>query len=121
MVGIENYSCRVFENFSEVMESKYETAMLLLKELGLTRKDIGKEPWMDDELRVFFSPTHYALYELTDGLYGECDLNRSFGIYPNPFDYINTEHFGEDLIDVRDKRCCRLLPNGCVVTTSYGW
>lgn len=116
-----NYSCRVFENFSEFMESKYETAMLLLKELGLTRKDIGKEPWMDDELRVFFSPTDYALYELTDGLYGECDLNRSFGIYPNPFDYINTEHFGEDLIDVRDKRCCRLLPNGNVVTTSYGW
>lgn len=55
---MENYSCRVFENFSEFMESKYETAILLLKELGLTRKDIGKEPWMDDELRVFFSPTH---------------------------------------------------------------
>lgn len=118
---MENYSCIVFENFSEFMESKYETAMLLLKELGLTRKDIGKEPWMDDELRVFFSPTHYALYELTDGLYGECDLNRSFGVYPNPFDYINTEHFGEDLIDVRDNRVCRLLPNGNVVTTVYGW
>lgn len=87
---METYSARRFENFNELLDSKYETAMLLLKELGLTRKDIGKEPWMDDELRVFFSPTHYALYELTDGLYSECDLNRSYGIYPNPFDYMKT-------------------------------
>lgn len=116
-----DYVSTFYDNFDALLEGDHQTATLLLKELGLTRKDIGKEPWMDDELRVFFSPTHYALYELTDGLYGECDLNRSFGIYPNPFDYINTEHFGEDLIDVRDKRCCRLLPNGTVVTTSYGW
>lgn len=118
---MENYSCRVFENFSEFMESKYETAMLLLKELGLTRKDVGKEPWMDDELRIFFSPTDYAIYELTDGLYSECDLNRSYSIFPNPFDYINAERLGEDIIDVRDKHRCLLLPNGNVVTTRYGW
>lgn len=55
---METYSARRFENFNELLDSKYETAMLLLKELGLTRKDIGKEPWMDDELRVFFSPAH---------------------------------------------------------------
>lgn len=116
-----NYKYTDYDNFDELMDCDSQTANLLLKELDSDESDIGKEPWMDDELRVFFSPTHYALYELTDGLYGECDLTRSFGIYPNPFDYINTEHFGEDLIEVRDNRCCRLLPNGCVVTTSYGW
>ena len=87
---MENYSCRVFENFSEFMESKYETAMLLLKELGLARKDIGKEPWMDDELRLFFSPTDYALYKLTDGT-GETISDGDFWIDIN-FDSADIEY-----------------------------
>lgn len=118
---METYSGKRFENFSELLESKYETAMLLLKELGLTRKDIGKKPWMDNELRLYLNPTEYAMYELTDGIYRDYDLNRGYGLYPNPFDYINTEHFGEDLLEVCDKHACRLLPNGKVVTTSYEW
>ena len=116
-----NYKYTYYDNFNELMDCDSQTANLLLKELDLDESDIGKEPWMNDELRLFFSPTDYALYELTDGLYSECNFNRDFAIYPNPFDYIDAEHFGEDLIDVRDKRCCRLLPNGNVVTTSYGW
>lgn len=41
---METYSARRFKNFNELLDSKYETAMLLLKELGLTREDIGKKP-----------------------------------------------------------------------------
>lgn len=118
---METYSARQFENFNELLDSKYETAMLLLKELGLTRKDIGKEPWMNSELRLYLSPTEYAMHELTDGIYRDYDLNHGYGIYPNPLDYIDTEHFGEDLIEVRDNHACRLLPNGTVVITAYGW
>lgn len=40
---------------------------------------------------------------------------------PNPMDYIDTEHLGEDLIEQVDSSVCLLLPNGKVVTTSYGW
>lgn len=115
------YSAIRFENFNELLDSKYETGMLLLKELGLTRKDIGKKPWMDNELRIYLNPTEYALYELTDGIYRDYDLNRGYGIYPNPLNYINTEHFGEDLIESRDKHVCRLLPNGAVVITVCEW
>ena len=99
------YCSRVYDNFNELMESSHETASMLLKQLDLTLSDIED----------------YAAYELTDGWYSDCNFDRDFNGAPNPMDYIDTEHLGEDLIEQVDSSVCLLLPNGKVVTTSYGW
>lgn len=44
-----------------------------------------------------------------------------FGGAPNPLEYIDLADFGADLISTGDTTICRELPNGKVVTTSYGW
>lgn len=70
---------------------------------------------------VYPNVEEYAIYELTDGWYSDCNFDGDFNGAPNPMDYINTEHLGEDLIEQVDSSVCQLLPNGKVVTTSYGW
>ena len=115
------YCSRVYGNFNELMESSHETVNMLLKQLDLTLSDIKDEPWANDQLVVYFSLADYAAYELTDGWYSDCNFDRDFNGAPNPMDYINTEHLGEDLIEQVDSSVCLLLPNGKVVTTSYGW
>lgn len=115
------YCSRVYDNFNELMESSYETASMLLKQLDLTLSDIKDEPWANDQLVVYFSLADYAAYELTDGWYSDCNFGGDFNGAPNPMDYIDTGHLGEDLIECGDPSVCRLLQNGKVVTTSYGW
>lgn len=38
------YCSRVYDNFNELMESSHETAIMLLKQLGLEYEDIKDEP-----------------------------------------------------------------------------
>ena len=115
------YCSRVYDNFNELMESSYETARMLLTQLGLKLSDIKDKPWANNQLVVYFSIEDYAAYELTDGWYSDYNFDKDFNGAPNPMDYINTEHLGEDLIERVDSSVCLLLPNGKVVTTSYGW
>lgn len=115
------YCSRVYDNFNELMESSHETASMLLKQLDLTFLDIKNEPWANNQLVVYFSLGDYAAYELTDGWYSDCNFYRDFNGAPNPMDYIDTEHLGEDLIEQVDSSVCLLLPNGKIVTTEVGW
>lgn len=116
-----NYKYTDYDNFDELMDCDSQTANLLLDELGLNESDIGKEPWMNEQLIVYPNVEEYAIYELIDGWYQNHNLGGSFNGAPNPMDYIDTEHLGEDLIEQVDSSVCLLLPNGKVVTTSYGW
>ena len=115
------YRSKYYDNFNELLEGDRQTANLLLDELGLDTSDIGNYDWMDDVLVVYPTVEEYCEYELVDGWYMKHDLGGDFGGAPNPMDYIDTEHLGEDLIEQVDSSVCLLLPNGKVVTTSYGW
>lgn len=48
-------------------------------------------------------------------------MNYKYTDYDNPIEYIDLDSFGDDLIDTGDSSSTRLLPNGKVVTTIYGW
>lgn len=49
------------------------------------------------------------------------DLGGDFGGAPNPLYFIDLEVFGQRLIDTGNARVYCQLPNGKIVTTSYGW
>lgn len=116
-----NYKYTDYDNFDELMDCDSQTANLLLKELDLDESDIGKEPWMNEQLMVYPNVEEYAIYELIDGWYQNHNLGGSFNGAPNPIEYIDLDSFGDDLIDTGDSNITRLLPNGKVVTTSCGW
>lgn len=116
-----NYKYTDYDNFDELMDCDSQTANLLLKELGLDESDIGKETWMNERLMVYPNVEEYAIYELIDGWYQNHNLGGNFYGAPNPIEYIDLDSFGDDLIDTGDSSITRLLPNGKVVTTSYGW
>ena len=115
------YHVIVYDNFTQLMESDSETANSLLKELGLNSRDVGKCPWMSDELCVYPNIHNYCVYELTDGWRYNYQLAGGLNGAPNPINYIDTVAFGVDLINLDNSATCQLLPNGKVVTTSYGW
>ena len=116
-----NYKYTDYDNFDELMDCDSQTANLLLKELYLDESDIGKEPWMNEQLIVYPNVEEYAIYELIDGWYQNHNLGGSFDDAPNPIEYIDLTDFGADLISAGDTTICRELPNGKVVTTIYGW
>jgi hypothetical protein len=116
-----NYKYTNYDNFDELMDCDSQTANLLLKELDLDESDIGKEPWMDESINVYPNVEEYAVYELIDGWYQNHNLGGSFDGAPNPIEYIDLTDFGGDLIAEGDASIVRLLPNGKVVTTVYGW
>lgn len=116
-----NYKYTDYDNFDELMDCDSQTANLLLNELGLNESDIGKETWMGESLFVYPNVEEYAIYELIDGWYQNHNLGGSFNGTPNPLEYIDLADFGADLISTGDTTICRELPNGKVVTTSYGW
>lgn len=116
-----NYKYTDYDNFDELMDCDSQTANLLLKKLDLDESDIGKEAWMNEQLIVYPNVEEYAIYELIDGWYQNCNLGGSFNGAPNPIDYIDLDALGVDLVDADDSTCCQLLPNGKVVTTTYGW
>lgn len=122
MKGFEiNYKYTDYDNFDELMDCDSQTANLLLKELDLDESDIGKETWMNEQLMVYPNVDEYAIYELIDGWYQNHNLGGSFDGAPNPLEYIDLADFGDDLISKGDASIVRLLPNGKVVTTVYGW
>lgn len=116
-----NYKYTDYDNFDELMDCDSQTANLLLKELDLDESDIGKETWMNEQLMVYPNVDEYAIYELIDGWYQNHNLGGSFNGAPNPLEYIDLADFGDDLISEGDASIVRLLPNGKVVTTVYGW
>lgn len=116
-----NYNYTGYDNFDELMDCDSQTANLLLKELDLDESDIGKETWTHDYLCVYPTLEDYALYELTDGWYIDYNFDGDFRGVPNPLEYIDLADFGDDLISEGDASIVRLLPNGKVVTTVYGW
>lgn len=116
-----NYKYIDYDNFDELMDCDSQTANLLLNELGLNESDIGKEPWMGESLFVYPNVEEYAIYELIDGWYQNHNLGGSFNGAPDPLEYIDLADFGADFISTGDTTICRELPNGKVVTTSYGW
>ena len=115
------YRSKCYDNFNELLEDDRQTANLLLDELGLDESDIGKDPWMDDQINVYPTVEDYCEYELVDGWYMNHDLGGDFGGAPNLLYYIDMLELGEDLINTGDSTVCRHLPNNRVVTTSYGW
>lgn len=116
-----DYVSTFYDNFDALLEGDHQTATLLLKELDLDESDIGTKPWMDDVLIVYPDVEEYAVYELVDGWYQNHNLGGSFDGAPNPIEYIDLTDFGGDLISEGDASIVRLLPNGKVVTTVYGW
>lgn len=84
-------------------------------EPGLNESDIGKEPWINEQLIVYPNVEEYAIYELIDGWYQNHNLGGSFDGAPNPIEYIDLADFGADLISTGDTTICRELPNGKVV------
>lgn len=116
-----DYVSTFYDNFDALLEGDHQTATLLLKELDLDESDIGTKPWMDDVLIVYPDVEEYAVYEFVDGWYQNHNLGGSFDGAPNPIEYIDLTDFGGDLISEGDASIVRLLPNGKVVTTVYGW
>ena len=115
------YNSTWYDDFTEFLDCDNQTANLLLDEFDLDHSDIGKYEWMNDQLTVYPDVIEYAIYELTDGWYRNHNLGGDFGDAPNPLDYMDLNSLGSDLIHSGDDGVCRLLPNGKVVTTSYGW
>ena len=118
---IYNYDEQRYENFDDFLEGDRQTAMLLLNELGLSIEEYAAYNWAADYIRVYPSVRDYAIYELTDGWYVEHNFNTDYNGAPNPMDWIDLESFGRRLVDTGDSGVCKLLPNGKVVTTDYGW
>lgn len=116
-----DYVSTFYDNFDALLEGDHQTATLLLKELDLDESDIGTKPWMDDVLIVYPDVEEYAVYELVDGWYMNHDLGGDFGGAPNPLYFIDLEVFGQRLIDTGNACVYCQLPNGKIVTTSYGW
>lgn len=116
-----DYDSTFYDNFDALLEGDHQTETLLLKELDLDESDIGTKPWMDDVLIVYPDVEEYAVYELVDGRYMNHDLGGDFGGTPNPLYFIDLEVFGQRLIDTGDACVYCQLPNGKIVTTSYGW
>lgn len=115
------YSSKWYDNFDALIEGDRQTANLLLKELGLDASDIDDEPWVGDMLAVYPNVEEFAKYELIDGWYMNHDFGGDYKGAPSPFDFIDLEAFGNELIATGDdSRQCQ-LPNGKVVTTDYGW
>ena len=86
----------------------------------MDESDIGKTPWMGESLFVYPNVEEHAVYELIDGWYQNHNLGGSFNGAPNPLAYIDLADFGDNLISEGDASIVHLLPNGKVVTTSYG-
>ena len=115
------YNVTIYGDFAQLAESDSNTADLLLKELGLSSQDVGKRPWMSDELRVYPSIHNFCVYELTDGWRYNYQLSDGYNGAPNPVKYVDTVALGVDLINLDNSRTCCLLPGGKVVTTNYEW
>lgn len=119
-----DYDCNSYKSFDELYKKDKQTAELLLVELGLSEAridELNELGWTYDYLYVYPTLEDYALYELTDGWYIDCNFDRDFRGAPNPMDWIDLDGFGQRLIDLGDQNVTLALSNGKVVTTSCGW
>lgn len=119
-----DYDCNSYKSFDELYKKDKQTAELLLAELGLSEAridELNELGWTYDYLYVYPTLEDYALYELTDGWYIDCNFDRDFKGVPNPMDWIDLDGFGQRLIDLGDQNVTLALSNGKVVTTSCGW
>ena len=119
-----DYDCNSYKSFDELYKKDKQTAELLLAELGLSEAridELNELGWTYDYLCVYPTLEDYALYELTDGWYIDCNFDRDFKGAPNPMDWIDLDGFGQRLIDLGDQNVTLALSNGKVVTTSCGW
>lgn len=118
---IYTYDCKCYDDFKQLLNTDKTTAKMLLDELDLNMDDLDDCDWAHDYLTVYPTTEDYAIYELTDGWYMEHNFNSDFRGAPSPMDWIDLDEFGQRLADTGDSNVCLLLPNGKVVTTSYGW
>lgn len=81
---------------------------------------VGK--WATSEIRVYPSIQDFAREYLHQGI--EYKLVTMRGLYqdiPGIVDYVNLSSFGHRLLEEFGADYARLLPNGKVATTDYGW
>lgn len=124
---MENYHCKIFENFSEFLESDTRLAMKLIYRLGLehsTESQLSVEqPWTNHELIVYPTECDFGLYQLQDGLYKVFNFaDNDYGFLPDPIDFIDMNLFGKRLAEVFDNEGDRYLRAwDYVIESPYGF
>lgn len=101
---MENHQCKIFENFSEFLESDTQLAMRLIYRLGLehsTESQLSVEqPWANHELIVYPTEYDFGLYQLQDGLYKVFNFaGNDYSSLRDPLDFIDMNLFGERLAE----------------------
>ena len=124
---MENYQCKIFENFSEFLESDTQLAMRLVYRLGLEHSTEGQlsveQPWTNHELIVYPTEYDFGLYQLQDGLYKVFNFaGDDYGSLRNPLDFIDMNLFGERLAeDFNNKGDRYIYLQDCVIESPYGF
>lgn len=124
---MENYKSKVFENFSELLESDTQLAMRLIYRLGLehsTENQLSTEqPWANHELIVYPTEYDFGLYQLQDGLYKVFNFaGNDYGSLRDPFDFIDMNSFGERLAeDFNNEGDGYIYLQDCVIESPYGF
>lgn len=124
---MENYQCKIFENFSEFLESDTQLAMRLIYRLGLehsTESQLSVEqPWANHELVVYPTEYDFGLYQLQDGLYKVFNFaGNDYGSLRDPLDFIDMNLFGERLAEDFDNEGDRhIYLQDCVIESPYGF
>lgn len=124
---MENYHCKIFENFSEFLESDTRLAMKLIYRLGLEHSAESQlsveQPWTNHELIVYPTECDFGLYQLQDGLYKVFNFaDNDYGFLPDPIDFIDMNLFGKRLAEVFDNEGDRYLRAwDYVIESPYGF
>lgn len=124
---MESYQCKIFENFSEFLESDTRLAMRLIYRLGLvhsTESQLSVEqPWTNHELIVYPTEYDFGLYQLQDGLYKVFNFaGNDYGSLRDPLDFIYMNLFGERLAeDFNNEGDRYIYLQDCVIESPYGF
>lgn len=125
-----NYVSSCYDNFNDFFENDRTSAELLCKLLNRNVDELLNRPsqicksiaWEDNEFDVYPSLKSFALEYLAYGV-TYSSLNAYFGIeqLPDVEDFIDADAYGRKLLEEIGKQNALLLPNGKVITTSFGW
>lgn len=108
-----DYNCEFFDDYKQFKKNYSTIAKKLLNE-------VGEGAWQEDCITVYPSYEDYAIYELTDGWYIDCNWNRDYNGAPNPMDFIDLDALGQALVNTGDSSICIEIDD-MIITTGYGW
>ena len=104
-----------YNNFKEFEQHKPKLASQLLN-------DKGMGDWQEHELIFFNSFMDIAEYELKEGWYSTFfNIHQDFKGAPNPFNFIDYNELGKNLLKDADTTIYYRFDNGQSIMTPYGF